>query len=331
MIGLGDSLTFEEALQRVVDEDAALTSADLYALSAPSLAGSRLFRSQWPAVSDGRRREIVALLVENAEANFELDFNALFRLMLEDDHAEVRTLSIKGLWEDDEPTLIAPLVRILQYDAAPAARAEAASLLGRFLLKAELEEMAPRCAVPVRAALLEVIDDCDEHVIVQCRAVESIAYLSEGFVQDIIAAAYESTDESMRISAVFAMGRSMDATWAEHVLTELSNRNPAMRCEAARACGELEIKEAISPLIRFVSDPDPEVQAAAVEALGQIGGQRARGVLERCCGSEDDALRAAAEDALGELLLGQQPLDLFVYSPEAGEDDEATAGATNGG
>ncbi len=101
------------------------------------------------------------------------------------------------------------------------------------------------------------------------------------FVQDIIAAAYESSDESMRVSAVFAMGRSMDATWVEPVLAELSNRNPAMRCEAARACGELEIKEAISPLIRFVSDPDPEVQAAAIEALGQIGGQRARRVLER--------------------------------------------------
>jgi len=324
MIGHGDSLTFKEALQRVVDEDAALTSTDLYALSAPSLAEIGLFRSQWPAVSDGRRQKIVTLLVESAEANFELDYNALFRLMLEDDQAEVRTLSLKGLWEHDEPTLIAPLVRILQYDAAAAARAEAASLLGRFLLKAELEEMAPRHAVPARTALLEVIDDPDEYVIVQCRAVESIAYLSEDFVQDIIAAAYESSDESMRVSAVFAMGRSMDATWVEPVLAELSNRNPAMRCEAARACGELEIKEAISPLIRFVSDPDPEVQAAAIEALGQIGGQRARRVLERCCRGEDDALRAAAEEALGELLLGQQPLDLFEYSPGSGEDDEDT-------
>ena len=146
-----------------------------------------------------------------------------------------------------------------------------------------------------------------------------------------LAAAYESDVEAILISAVFAMERSMDATWADPVLTELSNRNPAMRCEAARACGELEIKEAISPLIRFVSDPDPEVQAAAIEALGQIGGQRARRVLEGCCRSEDDALRCAAEDALGELLLGQQPLDLFVYSPGDGEDDEDTVGATNGG
>ena len=325
MIGHGDSLTFEEALRRVVDEDAALSSTDLYALSAPSLAEIGLFRSEWPAVSDGRRQEIVTLLVENAEANFELDFNALFRLMLEDDQAEVRTLSLKGLWEDDEPTLIAPLVGILQYDAAAAARAEAASLLGRFLLKAELEEITPRHVVPARTALLEVIDDPDEHVIVQRRAVESIAYLSEDFVQDIIAAAYESTDEAMRISAVFAMGRSMDATWAETVLAELSNRNAAMRCEAARACGELEIKEAISAVIGLVSDADREVQAAAIEALGQIGGQRARRVLERCCRSEDDALQAAAEDALSELLLGQQPLDLFVYAPGVGEDDEDIA------
>ena len=109
-----------------------------------------------------------------------------------------------------------------------------------------------------------------------------------------LTAAYESADEAMRISAVFAMGRSMDATWVEPVLTELLSRNPAMRGEAARACGELEVKEAISAVIGLASDADRAVQAAAIEALGQIGGQRARRVLERCCGSEDDALRAAA-------------------------------------
>ena len=84
-------------------------------------------------------------------------------------------------------------------------------------------------------------------------------------------------------------------------------------------------------MIRLVSDPDREVQTAAVGALGQIGGQRARRVLERCCRSEDDALRGAAEDALGELLLGQQPFDMFVYRPGAGKDDEDIVSATNGG
>jgi HEAT repeat protein len=115
---------------------------------------------------------------------------------------------------------------------------------------------------------------------------------------------------------------SADPVWADAVQADLSNGDPAMRYEAARACGELEVKEAISALIRLVSDPDREVQAAAIGALGQIGGTRARRVLERCRRSEDDALRAAAEDALGELLLGQQTLDLFLYTPWTDEDDE---------
>jgi len=325
MIGDTEGLAFDEALRRAADENVTLTSADLYALSAPSSAETRLFRQHWPGISTRRRQSIITLLVDSAEANFELDFNALLRVTMEDEDEQVRASSLKGLWEDDRPTLIEPLVRILQHDTAVAARAEAASLLGRFLLMAELDEMAPRYAVPARRALVRVIHDRDEHVQVRRRAVESIAYLTEDFVQDIIAAAYESSHESMRISAVFAMGRSADTIWADTVQTELSSDNVAMRYEAARACGELEVKETVSALIRLVSDPDREVQTAAVGALGHIGGQRARHVLERCCRSEDDALRSAAEDALGELLLGQQPFDMFVYAPGAGEDDEDIA------
>jgi len=321
-----ECLTFEEALLQLATEGATISSFALYALSAPNSAEVQLFRDQWPTVPLGRRREMVALLMESAEANFELDFNALFRVMMEDEDAEVRTLSIEGLWEDEGITLIAPLVRTLRRDAAISARAAAASSLGRFVLLAELEELDERYAKLVRDALLEAIHNDDEHLEVRRRAVESIAYLGEECVREIIAVAYEEPDESMRISAVFAMGRSGDTVWSNIVQDELSSVNPAMRYEAARACGELEVKEAVSPLIRLVSDPDREVQFAAIAALGQIGGQRARRILERCCRSGDDVIQLVAEDALAELELGEQPLDLFVYDPgvehDEGEDIE---------
>ncbi len=306
-------LTFEEGLLQLVDERAAFSSALLYALSSPSSAEVRLFRQHWPTLSLERRRKIVALLVASAEANFELDFNALFRVTIEDEDDQVRTSSIEGLWEDEGATLVAPLAGMLRRDTAMSVRAAAATALGPFMLLAELEELDERYGQLIRGALMEAIDNPDEDVEVRRRAVESIAYLGEDCVRDIIAAAYEEPDRTMHISAVFSMGRSADPFWSEIVQRELSNSDPAMRYEAARACGELEVKEAVPVLIQLISDPDREIQVAAIAALGQIGGKVARQALERCCRSGDEVMQLAAEDALAELELGEQPLNLLDY------------------
>jgi len=265
------------------------------------------------------------MLVDNAETNFELDFNALFRLTMKDEDAEVRALSIDGLWEDEEVNLITPLVQVLGNDPAERPRAAAASSLGRFVLMADLEEIESRYAKLLRGALLKAIGSREESLEVRRRAVESIAYSSEDCVQDVIAQAYADADERMRISAVFAMGRSADKAWSDAALKELSSTNPAMRYEAARACGELEVSSAVPALVRLLDDPDREVQAAAIAALGQIGGRQARRALERCLRSADEVISMAAEDALAELELGQEPLDMFVcdgLAPSYMEEDE---------
>jgi HEAT repeat protein len=313
-----ECLTFEEAMQQLEDKRATLSSLVLYALSAPSTEEIRIFRRQWPTLPVKRRRQVITALAENAEANFELDFNALFRVTMDDEDEHVRTLSVEGLWEDESVTLIAPLVHLLRKDKAASARGAAAASLGRFVLLGELEELDERYTTLVHGALLEAVADHEEVPEVRRRAVESIAYWDEPRVHDIIAAAYQEPAESMRISAVFAMGRSADPAWSETVCEELRNSSPAMRYEAARACGELEAKAAVPDLIKLVSDPDREVQFAAAGALGQIGGEKAKRVLERCARSSDEAMRLAAEDALAELELGRQPLDLLVL----GLDDE---------
>lgn len=327
MLRDGEYLAFEDALQSLADERASLSSVVLFALSGPSKAEVQLFRSQWPNMPAQRRRRVIGLLVESAEANFELDFRGLFRVTLEDEDEEVRRASVEGLWEDEGVTLVLPLVRLLRQDAAMAVRAAAAGSLGRFLLLVELEELDERYGRLIRGALLEAIDSSEEDVEVRRRAIESIACWGDECVRDIIAAAYEGLDESMRLSAVFSMGRSVDRFWSDIVQDELSSPSAAMRYEAARACGELELKEAVPGLIRLISDPDREVQFAAISALGQIGGKRARRALERCFASADEVTSLVAEDALAELRLGEQQLDFFDYGAawerdgEEGDDD----------
>jgi HEAT repeat protein len=315
-------LSFEEALTLLADEGAPLSSQTLYALSGPSSAEVKLFREWWPAVPTERRKLVIAALTESAEANFELDFNALFRVTLEDDDDEVRTLSIEGLWEDEAVKLVMPLVNILRRDPALSARAAAAASLGRFVLLSEMEELDERYSKLVRGALLETVYSEEEEPDVRRRAVESIAFLTDECVRDIISAAYAEPYEEMRISAVFAMGRSNDPHWAPTVLRELASSSPEMRYEAARACGELEVKESVSELMRLVTDPDREVQFASIGALGQIGGPRARHILQILSRSEDDVVRLLAEDSLAELELGERPLDLLVCEPDEMEEDQ---------
>jgi hypothetical protein len=322
-----ECLTFEQAMRQLEDKRAVLSSLVLYALSAASTEEIRIFRQEWPAIPVQRRRKIITALAESAEANFELDYNAIFRVTMADEDEQVRTASIEGLWEDEGVTLIAPLVHLVRKDRAASSRAAAAASLGRFVLLGELEELEERHVKLIHGALLEAIADQAELLDVRRRAVESIAYWDEPCVHDIIAAAYQEPAELMRISAVFAMGRSAGPDWSETVREELHNSNPAMRYEAARACGELGSKAAVPELIALVSDPDREVQFAAMGALGQIGGQQARRVLERCARSPDEAMRLAAEDALAELQLGQQPLDLFMLDAdsEPGNDEDMEA------
>jgi HEAT repeat protein len=130
---------------------------------------------------------------------------------------------------------------------------------------------------------------------------ESIAYTDNEVVVELIEQAYESADEKLRVSAVFAMGRSADTRWAGQVQQELFSPNPELRYEAARACGELQLTEAVTDLEELVDDANPEIQETALWALGQIGGDKARAILERYCKAAYEATRIAAEAALAEL------------------------------
>ena len=134
--------------------------------------------------------------------------------------------------------------------------------------------------------------------------------------------AYAHDDHCLRQSAVFAMGRSVDLFWADTILAELCSGSPAMRYEAVRACGELQLERAVGGLIQLAQDPDREVQSMAIWALGQIGGSRARSALQGWAASDDEAVVLAASEALDEIELVSGATDLFVHDVEDSRDAE---------
>jgi len=271
---------FSLVLERLRDLEQPVAMANLYHLS--DLAGADLaaLERTWAELPTERRQNILQDLNEIGEANFEVTFEAVFRLGLDDEDPEVRATAIRALWESEDPTLIAPLIDFLNTDVDVHVRAAAASALGRFVYLGEVEELPAAQARRVEEALLAVIGGT-EALEVQRRALEAVAYAVRPEITPLIKAAYASPEPLLRISAVFAMGRTAEAQWAALVLAELKSAEPEMRFEAARAAGELELGPAAGELAHLTGDPDTQVKEAAIWSLGQIGSDFARDTLKR--------------------------------------------------
>ena len=272
----------------------------LYLLSNLDADDTASVQAAWPELLVELRRHLVATLVEAAEADFEVNFGAVFRIGLDDQDAEVRKTAIEGLWEDQDVRLV-PTLALRLKDEEASVRAAAATSLGRFVLLGELGKIRPAPFTQAYEALLATCQDNTEHFDVRRRALESLSYVDAEDIVALIREAYAAPEEKVRVSAVFAMGRSADAQWGPRVKQELFSPNPEMRYEAAWACGELQLSDTVPELEELTEDVDPEVQEAALWALGQIGGDKAREILQRHCSAESESTRLAAEAALDEL------------------------------
>ncbi len=302
-------------------KSADITDARLYyGLSDLSIDEVRQLKPMWEALPDEARRRLTRELVELSEANFDLTYNALGRLALLDDDAEVRAAAIEVLWEDDTPDLMNQLVEMSHGDEAPVVRAAALSALGRFILLGELEEFPETEAVKAQDAAISALSNPDEEVEVRRRALEAIANCSHEIVDSAIEEAYESHERLMNISAVFAMGRTCDEKWSEQVMRELDSADPEMRYEAARAAGELMLIDAVPALSRMAFENDRELQDTAIWALGEIGGKEASRVLntlaENARQDGDDDLVEAIEDAIANASLGMRDLYMMNFEDE---------------
>ncbi len=315
---------FDSALKHL-SGDTQLAASALNALSNATRQNLAAFARAWVLLPVDRRRSIISMMVELAEANVELDFNLLFRYLLDDEDAQVRASAIEGLWEDEDSALVKPLVGFLRSDPDARVRAAAADSLGRFMLLGEYGRLAqsPHGDL-IYEALLATVHGTAEELNVRRRAVEALAYSSRDRVRDVIAAAYADDDAQMRASAVAAMGRSADPYWRKIAAAELDSLDPRLRFEAVRAVGELEYRAAVPHLIELLDDPDREVQMAVITALGQIGGSAAKEALTNAAESDDEVLHELADEALQELRFsGDSNLLLFdLDTDEELQEDE---------
>jgi len=259
-------------------------------------------------------QEKLDLLRQIADAEeWQACFEPVYRRLMDDECPKVRQEAIAGLWELADPRHVEPLMRKAQHDPVPDVRAKAASVLGIYIYETISNGMLEESDyLAVRGLLLDLAQEAKEPLIVRRMAIEALSFDSDELVQDLIEWAYAHPDKDVRMSAIFAMGRSRNSRWNEALLNELGSPERDLQIEAVNAIGEAGLEEATPRLRNLAVSSDKELRMAAIWALSHTRGPGALETIEMCAQSDDEEIRNVAHDALEE----------FYHADDDEDDDE---------
>jgi HEAT repeat protein len=205
------------------------------------------------------------------------------------------------------------LINILLHDPDQLVRAEAARELGKFILYGELDKLPGDITNIITDALLNAANDEKNKADLRRYALESLGYSGRVEVETLIESSFRRDDPLWKASALVAMGRSSNPErWADTVISMLLDEDVRIREEAARASGELDLKDARQLLVNMLAEDeeDDDVIHAAIWSLSQIGGEDVR-----TSRAEEDELVDFITEALDNLTFNEelQEFELLAY------------------
>lgn len=317
------TIPFQQLLDALLDESQPLSPRYLYRLSDLEEPELGKLTGVWGKIPVWRRKALLEDVEELGESDTLLNFVALGRLAARDQDAGVRLLAVRALWDYEDHPLASFFLEMLESEKDAGVKAVTAGALGRFVYAGEIDELPAQTLHRIEDALLRLAEGPDSPD-VRRAALEALGYSSRKEVPALIEKAYASQDRQWVASALFAMSRSANAHWQPQVLGMLDSPHPALRCEAARAAGELELPSARPKLLELLDDPDDDTRLAAIWSLSQIGGEGVREALEGQYEQAEESQEVKfLESALDNLEfnegLGMMPMFDF---PEKSEDLE---------
>ena len=147
----------------------------------------------WQDATITRKISLLEDLEEITEKDTLVCFDEVAKAVINDLDPRVRVLSIRLLWECEDPKLVPTLIELMLEDIDEGVRSTAASLLGHFVYLGELEEIPDVVKISAVKNLLDVVLS-EEVSQVRMRALESLGYSSHPKVPALIKAAYDSKE-----------------------------------------------------------------------------------------------------------------------------------------
>jgi HEAT repeat protein len=316
-------IPFHQLINALLDEDTPFHPRYLYRLSDIDDKEQKVLADYWPRISLRRRQALMEDMEELGEKDYLMNFEAAGRLGLHDSDGKVRSLALHLLWEYEAHDLIPIFINLMENDEELSVRAAAAQGLGKYIYQGEVEELPQDVHKEIEDHLLKTARR-DSAVQVRLRAIESLGYSSRKEVEQLIEKTYASGEKELIAASLFAMGRSANDRWEEHVISMFSHPFPRVRMEAARAAGELELDDSVEGLLELLDDDNDDVRAASIWSLSQIGGEGVRDALEEMQETTEDEEEADfIETALDNLSFTEE-MELFSMFalPEVPEDLE---------
>lgn len=277
----------------------------------------------WPRIDPDRKLLLLDQLNARANEDTLVSFDDLGRALLTDKDPQVRIRAMRLLVECEDFRLVPIYIDMLTRDSNVAVRAEAASMLGIFVQLGEFDDIPDDVHHRIEDVLLEVFNGEDDPV-VRRRALEALGFSSRDEVPVLIESAFKRQDPDWQASAIFAMGRSNDERWADHVLRMLASEIQRVRLAAVQAAGELALKLARPILLRLLDEElDEAIAGAAIWSLSQIGGEDVRIYLQNLLDNveDDDEQIAFLEEALDNLSFTEDLASFDLLAFDADEPD----------
>lgn len=260
----------------------------------------------WRRLPAAARHHILRALHESSEALFELSYRELALRSLADETAMVREAAIELLWTDDSEETMQKVIDRARHDPAAAVQVAAVRALGRFILLGEYGDVSQDLADEAQRLTYDLHTDDKQPLEMRRRALESLANSSHAEAPDLIRKAYSDGNHELKISAIFAMGRTCSRDWAHILLEELHSPDDEAIYEAIVACGQIQLEASVPLIGELALSDDREIQQSAIWALGEIGGRQAFGILSRLDElAEDDETAALLEEALAAAGMGR--------------------------
>jgi HEAT repeats len=321
---IDELIPFQKVLDILLDKSKEIPHRYLSEFSDIQPASLQLFLEVWPRIELDRKLLLLDRLNARANEDTLVCFDDLGRALLADNEPQVRIHAMRLLVECEDYRLVPIYIDLLSTDSNVAVRAEAASMLGIFVQLGEFDDIPDEVHHQIEDVLLEALNG-EDNPVVRRRALEALGFSSRDEVPVLIESSFNRQDPDWQASAIFAMGRSNDRRWADHVLRTIASEDRRVRLAAVQAAGELELTLARPLLLRLLEDEfDEAIAGAAIWSLSQIGGEDVRLYLQNLLDNieDDDEQVAFLEEALDNLAFTEDMASFDLLAFDADEPDE---------
>jgi len=100
-----EPVDMNEVIDAFLDADSTFPPRYLYRLSGLEGLDLEQFIEAWPEATAARRERMLEDMESLADTTTHLDFDNVFKLGLREASTHARRLSIRGLWESDDPAI----------------------------------------------------------------------------------------------------------------------------------------------------------------------------------------------------------------------------------